>query len=330
VVLVGCTTAEQSLDTGPLALPETIETSTTTILSAATSTTQTTTESLNALHRIDRTTLEMLSGSEALSMGDWAWGISSANGSWLALQVGNEGDDVEEMHLIDVGNWSDASWGPFSDTLLAVGDDGTVYTARRGGVNLNRWTAEGIGPEIEGVLPASFYPNSTRVDDQRILVEGVISLSATDNMISIYNADLADGTGASIDLPEVKVGMTEPVAVSEDFVAGVYASPAVVWDLARDRVGGSRRGGHRYRGRPDLWRNERTLLRRRDLDASSALRMADPSSDGKGRHGRNPAHSSVNRRWKNPFRVNDRGRRRGLGRHLDGHHHPYRHCPDRH
>jgi hypothetical protein len=101
-VLVGCTAAEPAPDNEPVAPPETTEAPTTTSLSVATSTALPSTENLNALYRIDRATLEQLPASEPLSIGDWAWGISSENGSWLALRVGTEENQFEEMHLVGV------------------------------------------------------------------------------------------------------------------------------------------------------------------------------------------------------------------------------------
>jgi hypothetical protein len=193
----------------------------------------------NGLYLVDPPTLEPIEGVETMRLGDWVWGMSSPNGAWLALRVGLDDNAIEEMHLIDVAAWTDvASWSPAAEELLAVGDDGSIYTVVGAGGWVSRWTPEGVGPEREVDLPSNFYPwQGALFDEEHAYLFGRISDSSGENEhAAIVVAELDGGAGTTIELPDVESGVIETVDVGADFSPSLFASPAVVWDVPNGRA----------------------------------------------------------------------------------------------
>ncbi len=83
---VACTRPDVTADTQPLAPPDTLTPLTTT--STRPQTTTTVHIDRAKIYPVDPITLEAVAGVEPIPMGDWAWGVSSDNGSWLAMTVG--------------------------------------------------------------------------------------------------------------------------------------------------------------------------------------------------------------------------------------------------
>jgi len=237
-VTVACAPEEVTSETAPLAAPETLTppiapTTTTAVVVTATA------EKRNSLYLIDPLTLDPIEGAETMRLGDWVWGMSSPNGAWLALRVGNDNNTNEEMHLIDVAGWKDvASWSPAAEELLAVGDDGSIYTMVGAGGSVSRWTVEGVGPEREVDLPSNFYPRQRAHFDERkvYLFGGISDSSGETRLAAILVAELESGAGTTIELPDVEVGVIQTVDIGEDFFPSLYASPTVVWDVDMERA----------------------------------------------------------------------------------------------
>ncbi|MEX1134866.1 MAG: hypothetical protein WED83_08495 [Acidimicrobiia bacterium] len=239
VATVACTRPEAVPSTEPLALPDSFAPSTTVTTQAGTTTTVDIERA--AIYPVDPVTLEALDGFDPIPMGDWYdwyWADVSDNGSWLAMNVGQDDRDVSEVRLINIDAWETvATWAASYGSSIQVSNDGTVYSVTSGSPNpqkLSRMSASLQQPVIVAKLPPGFYawPGSHLNGDQAVMfgpISGDINRYNTGEA-TIVTVDLATGAVREIPLPGVEVGIIAEVDIGEAFPGLVDASPAVVWD----------------------------------------------------------------------------------------------------
>jgi hypothetical protein len=235
---VACTRPDVTADTQPLAPPDTLTPLTTT--STRPQTTTTVHIDRAKIYQVDPITLEAVAGVEPIPVGDWAWGVSSADGSWLAMTVGYDDRSTQELRLIDVEDWAVAnSWLPSIDSPLHVGDDGIVYVINGSPptYHLRRLVPGQISPELVADLPNHFSWYDAHFTDGRALIFGLVSTN-DDNVgeASLVTVDLVTGTQTVIPLPEVEIGTIGSMEVAGYGTTPFDAYPRVVWDEDGSRV----------------------------------------------------------------------------------------------
>jgi hypothetical protein len=237
-VTVACTRPEVTATTEPLAPPDSFVPSTTVTTQARTTTTVDVERA--SIYRVDPLTLEPIADFDPIPVGDWSWGISSEDGSWLALNVGHDNQNLTEMRLIDVDNWEvAATWFPSIDTPLHVTDDGTVYVINGSPPNfhLSRLVPGETSPVVIADLPAQLYWYELHIQDGLALSFGLISPNSDNRGEAvIVTVELATGLVTEIPLPGIQVGTIGEVDIGEIEPAVFDASPAVIWDDDRSRV----------------------------------------------------------------------------------------------
>ena len=235
---VACTRPDVTADTQPLAPPDTLTPPTTT--STRPQTTTTAQIDRARIYPVDPITLEAVAGIEPIPVGDWAWGVSSENGSWLAMTVGYDDRVTTELRLIDVHKWVVAnSWLPSIDNPLQVADDGTIYVIN--GVvptsHLSRLVPGEISPVLVADLPDHLSWHELHVDGDRAMVFGLLSPNDDDiGEAVLVTVDLTTGLIGEIPLPGVEVGGRGYLDVLQNGEMGFFAFPVVVWDDDRSRV----------------------------------------------------------------------------------------------
>ncbi|HLF43454.1 MAG TPA: hypothetical protein VJA46_08000 [Acidimicrobiia bacterium] len=237
-VTFACTRPEVTATTEPLAPPDSFAPSTTVTTQARTTTTVDVERASS--YRVDPLTLEPLEGFEPIPMGDWFWGTTSENGSWIALSVGHDNRDLVELRLIDIDNWEVATtWTPSIDTPLHVTDDGTIYLINdpSPSFHLSRLVPGEIRPEVIADLPSSLYWYQLHIHDGLALIFGLDTPNRDDRGEAVVvTVDLSTGLVTEIPLPGVEVGIIAELDLGEMEPARLFADPAVVWDDDRSRV----------------------------------------------------------------------------------------------
>jgi hypothetical protein len=235
---VACTRPDVTADTQPLAPPDTLTPATTT--STRPQTTTTVHIDRAKIYPVDPITLEAVAGVEPIPMGDWAWGTSSENGSWLAMTVGYDDQTSQELRLIDVEKWVVAnSWLPSIDNPLHVADDGTIYVVN--GVvptsNLSRLLPGEISPQLVADLPDHLSWHELHIDGDRALIFGLHSPNDDDSGDgTLVTVELTTGLTDEIPLPGVEIGGLGYLDLPQNGETPFFAFPAVVWDDDRSRV----------------------------------------------------------------------------------------------
>jgi hypothetical protein len=237
-ISVACTRPEATPVTEPLAPPDSFGPSTTVTTQARTTTTVDAERA--AIYPVDPLTLEPLEGFEPIPMGDWFWGTTSENGSWLALSVGHDNRDLVELRLIDIDNWEVATtWFPSIDTPLHVTDDGTIYLINGSppSFHLSRMVPGEIRPLVIADLPPQLYWYQLHIHDELALIFGLDSPNSDNRGEAVVvTVDLTTGVVTEILLPGVEVGIIAELDIGEMEPARFLADPAVVWDDDRSRV----------------------------------------------------------------------------------------------
>jgi len=237
-VTVACTRPEITAITEPLAPPDTFAPSTTVTTQRRTTTTIDTERA--AIYRVDPITLEPIAGFDPIPVGDWAWGVSSEDGSWLALNLGHDNQNLAELRLIDIDNWEvTTTWWPSIDTPLHVTDNGTIYVINGSPPNfhLSRMVPDETRPLVIADLPPELYWWELHIHDGLALIFGLNSPDGDNRGEAvIVTVDLTTGTVVEIPLPGVEVGWIAEFDIGEEFPWVIDANPAVIWDDDRSRV----------------------------------------------------------------------------------------------
>jgi hypothetical protein len=234
---VACTRLEDTSGTEPMAPPDTLTPPTTSTTESRTTTTVDIDRA--SIYPVDPITLEPIDGYQPMPGGDWAWGVSSENGSWLGLTVGQDNFDTE-MRLIDVENWAvDTTWAPSMDGPVHVTNDGTIYfiSGEQSSFNLSRFDRGESSPVVIADFPDHFLWYELHIGDGRAMIFGMFSPNDDyRGEAALLTVDLVTGVVTEIPLPNVEVGTIEERDVGEEFPWTIDVYPAVVWDDARSRV----------------------------------------------------------------------------------------------
>jgi hypothetical protein len=186
--------------------------------------------------------LDPLPGYQPIPMGDWFWGDVSSNGAWLALWVGDNYDEADQVQMVSMQRWEvEASWNGSNPSTILVTDDGTVYRIESESFNprLERLEIGAAEPEIVADLPPGFWTwDRLHIHEgHRIAMFGVTTPDvATSGEAGILIIDTMTSTVTEIPLPGVKAGVSEEVELSEGLTGFIDTTPAVVWDEARYRA----------------------------------------------------------------------------------------------
>jgi hypothetical protein len=233
---VSCTRPEVTADTQPLAPPDSFAPSTT----AQPRTATTVDVDRAAISRVFPTTLEAIPGLDPIPVGDWSWGISSDNGSWLALSVGHDNRDQVELRLVDIDGWEVATtWFPSIDNPLHVTDDGTIYviSGMTPSYHLGQLVPGEMRPQVIADLPPQLLWQQLHIHDGSALIFGLTSPNLDDKGHGvIVMVDLTTGLVTEIPLPGVEIGIVAEFEIGETEPVRLFAEPAVVWDDQRSRV----------------------------------------------------------------------------------------------
>ncbi|MDP9495968.1 MAG: hypothetical protein M3P87_12115, partial [Actinomycetota bacterium] len=173
---VACTSPETTAITEPLAPPDTFAPTTTATTERRTTTTVDTERA--AIYRVDPHTLEPIADFDPIPAGDWAWAVSSKNGSWLAVNLGHDNQSQSEIRLIDVDGWQTAETWPHSiDSVAHVSDEGTIYVINGGwsSYHLSRLVPGETRPLLIADLPSSLYWYQLHIHDQLASIFGLNS-----------------------------------------------------------------------------------------------------------------------------------------------------------
>ncbi len=193
-----------------------------------------------SVYPVDPITLEAVAGFDPIPVGDWAWGISSENGSWLALNVGRDFHDNMEMNLIDIDNWAVAStWSNSIDSPLHLTDDGTIYliNGSTSPYHLSRMVPGEVSPVVVADLPDHMIWFELHINDGLAMIFGLISPDDDYKGEGVLvTVELATGVTNEIPLPGVEVGTVGELELPQNGSTSFDAYPAVVWDDERSRV----------------------------------------------------------------------------------------------
>jgi len=235
---VACTPPEITAVTEPLAPPDTFAPTTTRVTQRLTTTTVDTERA--AIYRVDPITLEPIAGFDPIPVGDWAWGISSKNGSWLALNLGYDNQNQSEMRLVDIDNWEvTTTWWPSIDSPLHVTDNGTIYVINGSPPNfhLSQMVPDETRPLVIADLPPQLQWYELHIHDELAMIFGLNSPEGDNRGEAvIVTVDLTTGTVVQIPLPGVELGWIAEFDIGEDFPLVADAYPAVIWDDDRSRI----------------------------------------------------------------------------------------------
>jgi hypothetical protein len=244
LMTVACTRVEVTTSTEPLAPPDTLSPPTT-VTTIARTTTTVDIESAS-IYPVDPITLEAIDGFDPIPMGDWYdwyWAAISNNGSWLAMNVGQDDRDGSEVRLINLEDWETAaSWTLSYGSPLRVSDDGTVstFTIDSSISQLARFSPGVPEPSFIAELPPGFFSRSgSQINGDQAVVFGVNAADITrynTGVAAIVTVDLVTGELTEMHLPMVESGIIAEVDIGETFPGLVDASPAVVWDDQRSRA----------------------------------------------------------------------------------------------
>ncbi|HET7847337.1 MAG TPA: hypothetical protein VFL72_07570 [Acidimicrobiia bacterium] len=236
---VACTGPEVSADTQPLAPPDSFAPPTTAAPPPPTGTTIDVDRA--SIYVIDPMTLEAIPGLDPIPVGDWFWGTTSSNGSWLALYAGDETGVSSDLVLIDVVDWETiATWSFVSEQPFHVTDEGTIYSLEGSSPNIKLSRRIGGQPDAAEVaqLPDDFYSwYEIDVWDGNAVIFGYRSEDGgSTGEASIVTVDLSNGTVTQIPIPGVAFGTIDEVDIAETYPGVIAANPAVVWDHAGSRA----------------------------------------------------------------------------------------------
>ncbi|HLF59731.1 MAG TPA: hypothetical protein VI980_00960 [Acidimicrobiia bacterium] len=235
---VACTRPEATPSTNLLAPPDSLSPPTTATTVVRTTTTIDVERA--SIYPVDPITLEAVAGFDPIAVGDWAWGISSDNGSWLALNVGHDDRDLTELRLIDVEDWEVATtWFPSIDTPLHVTDDGTIYVINGSPPNfhLSRMVPGETSPAVIADLPSQLYWYELHIQGGLALIFGLDSPNSDNRGEAlIVTVELATGLVTEVPLPGVEVGTIGELVLPTYGSLTFDASPTIVWDDRRSRV----------------------------------------------------------------------------------------------
>jgi hypothetical protein len=191
------------------------------------------------IYPVDPTTLEAVAGFEPIPVGDWAWGVSSDNGSWLAMTVGRDDWNSTELQLIDVDNWVVAdTWSPSIDYPIHIGDNGTIYVINGSSTpHFSQMLPGEVTPAVIADLPDHFSWTDVHIEGQRATIFGFISPNDDEQgSAALVTVDLVTGKATEIPLPDVQIGSIGYLELPQNGDTPFYASPVVVWDEERPRV----------------------------------------------------------------------------------------------
>ncbi|HEY6628047.1 MAG TPA: hypothetical protein VI193_03585 [Acidimicrobiia bacterium] len=234
---VACTRPDVTADTQPLAPPDTLTPVTTT--STRPQTTTTVHIDRAKIYPVDPITLEAVAGVEPISMGDFTWGISSEDGSWLAMTVGYDDRTSQELRLIDVDNWVVAnSWAFLVNNPIHLGDNGTVYVTDYSPTpHLSQLIPGNVIADVIADLPPHFIWYDAHFTDQTGLIFGLVSIN-DDNIgeAVLVTVDLATYAVDVIPLPEVEIGTIGSMEIADFGPTNFDIYPQVVWGDDGSRV----------------------------------------------------------------------------------------------
>lgn len=193
-----------------------------------------------SVYPVDPIALEALPGFEPIPMGDWAWGVSSPDGRWLALSYAQDagrggGVQLAGVRLIEVPQWEMVGdWPQLDSGPMTVTNDGTVYAMSYAG-SLPQLVRAGLGaaePEAIADLPARFSPlDQPRLQNDRLLLIGqAFEAGSALGSIGVVSVDLASGDMVETPIPEVTFGPTEVVELEGGQTGVIDSYPAFIWD----------------------------------------------------------------------------------------------------
>ena len=197
------------------------------------------------VYPVDPVTLEALPGYEPIPMGDWAWGVSSPNGRWLALvrgeDTGGRGENLSGLALIDIPAWEMAGeWVQLESSPMAVTDDGVIYTVSYSASRpqLMRATVGNGELDVLADLSPGFSPwNLPWLWDGEIVLAGhSYGASSTRGTMSVVTVDSTNGTTLETPIPEGLVGPIELIELESGRLGVVDSFPAVTWDENQGRL----------------------------------------------------------------------------------------------
>ncbi|MGH8950247.1 MAG: YncE family protein [Acidimicrobiia bacterium] len=189
------------------------------------------------VYPVDPVTLEALPGYSPIPMGDWAWGVSSPNGRWLALVRGDDtgggGESLSGLALIDIPAWELAGeWAQIESSPMAVTDDGVIYTVSYSGPGpqLVRATV-GSDPDVLAELSPGFSPWDLPWfgDDEIVLAGHSYGVSSTPGTMSVVTVDATSGTTVETPIPQGLVGPIEVIELESGRLGVVDSFPALTW-----------------------------------------------------------------------------------------------------
>ena len=248
VFLAACTSSSQSAEpTGPpdafaptptigdMAPPTTTRPAPTTTLDVDRTT----------VYPVDPVTLEALPGFEPIPMGDWAWGVSSPNGRWLALvrgeDTGGRGESLSGLALIDIPAWELAGeWAQLESSPMTVTDDGVIYavTYSASSPQLVRATIGSDQPDVLAEFSPGFSPwDLPRLWDGEIVLAGhSYDTGSVQGMLSLVTVDPTNGTKLETPIPAGLVGPIKLIELESGRLGVVDSYPALTWDENNGRL----------------------------------------------------------------------------------------------
>ena len=239
---VSCIRPEATLDTEPLAPPDSLSSSTTVTTQARTTTTVDVERA--AIYPVDPITLDPIEGFDPIPMGDWFdwyWSAVSSNGSWLTMTAGNDNSDAS-LRLINLDRWETAgTWTVPMGSPLRVSNDGTVVIETFGGNSYLASVSPGSQePMVVAELPPGFFARSrSLMSEDRAMMFGVKSTDPdgyNTGESTLVIAELSTGEVTEVSLPMVETGIVAEVDIGEEFPGLVDSNPAMAWDRESARV----------------------------------------------------------------------------------------------
>jgi hypothetical protein len=193
------------------------------------------------IYPVDPVTLDTLPGFDPLAMGDWAWGVASPNGRWLALLFGDDSGLNEGVRLVEVPEWRVVGeWPQLTGAPMSVSDDGLVLAFGYAGPNpqLVRTGVDIEVPETVADLPSQFSPwGAPRLWNNLIVLTGQnFDPTSSQTTVTILVVDQSNGMIGETGLPGAGMGATELVDLGDGRTGVIDSSPALVWDEGNGRI----------------------------------------------------------------------------------------------
>jgi hypothetical protein len=195
------------------------------------------------LQRVDPVSLQPVAAFEPIPMGDWLYASRvSDDGRFLAATVSQD-DGPTQLRLVDLQSWqSVATWPEPADFIVHIDEFGTVYyISYLSTPEFRLATLDGNGSTLVAPLPSRYSIwGADALSEEMLVTYGTKPAepgSPNPEQVAIATIELDEGGGilTEIEVPEVQVGVVDPVSQGP-WASYLYNAPSFTWDAIGRRL----------------------------------------------------------------------------------------------